>query len=205
MDDRILRYPELDIIFYEKCNQAQLEHMINIIKVLGQYILLDTAMLMQAYQDRYKEPMGLSYLKRAVKEKLIIEYSEKPDSVDEAVRHYYVLKPTIHQYLNQNNIATNKLHFTSAHAEKSRLLTFNAFAFQNRISPEIGNHQDDKARFFLCDNDRICHFSDWVDDIYIRTWLNERKVEQEYEYMPITTPLESVGKGARAVIPNRGD
>lgn len=199
MDERILRYPELDIIFYEQFSQNQLEHVLNIIRVLAQYILLDTEMLMRAYKQRYKELMGLSYLKRAVREKLIIELSEKPDSDGDEVVYYYALKPSLHQYLNQNSLATNKLPFTAAHCEKSLILTFNRFCFQNRKFPAVGQIQDQKQRFFLCTDQIIYYHPHLIDADELTQWVADKELEDILGFVPIHEEQYTMGKSARVV------
>ncbi len=199
MDERILRYPELDIIFYEQFNQNQLEHVIKIIRVLAQYILLDTEMLMRAYKVRYKDDMGLSFLKRAVKYKLIIEYSEAPDAEGEGVIYYYALKPSLHAYLNQNKVPTNKLPFTAAVEEKSYLLTFNRYALAHRVFPLVGKHQDDKMRFFLCQNNEIHYFSETISEDKLLEMMGQMDPENYPTFVQITAEPYRIGKVARVV------
>lgn len=74
MNSRIVTISEIDVIFYEELSLKQVTTTYRIINILTKYVFLSTDMLMTVYKQRYNEHLGLGALKKAVKERLIIEY-----------------------------------------------------------------------------------------------------------------------------------
>lgn len=122
MDGRIINQNELDILFYEEFTQLQVSHIFKIINILAQYVFLNSHMLMELYMTQNNEKMGLSYLKRAVGEKLIIEYQEDINQATEKSIFYYALKSSTILYLQHNNISAIKMSVSSGYTENQGYL-----------------------------------------------------------------------------------
>lgn len=201
MNSRNINPSELDILFYEELTQLQLSHIFNIIFILSEYMLMTTDMLMSIYEKKYKEKMGLSYLKKAVKEKLIIEYQYDLDEDSEKKIFYYALKSSTYNYLRQNQIPFLKLPPYAAHKEKSRLLTFNKYIIQEDYTPNIIIPLDFAFRFFVANPNVVCYFPDLISITEIQYEMRKKKVESETCFETIDIPNVDVGKYTRAVNP----
>ena len=156
----------------EELTQIQLKHIFNIISILAKYMLLTTDMLMELYQRTYHEKMGLSYLKRAVKEKLIIEYQYDLDEVSEKKEYYYALKGSTYNYLKQNRIAFLKLPPQAAYEEKSRILTCNKYIIEHGYQPNISMVLDSNLQYFFTIQNVICYFHNLItpQDVKAASW-----------------------------------
>jgi hypothetical protein len=76
MNSRIIPISEIDVIFHEELSLNQVTTTYRIIQILSEYVFLTTDMLMTVYKQRFKEHLGLGALKKAVRERLIIEYKD---------------------------------------------------------------------------------------------------------------------------------
>lgn len=205
MNSRIINQTELDVIFYEELTQQQVSHVFKIITILAQYVLLDTNMLVRIYREQYKDNMGLSYLKRAVKEKLIIEYQEDYEESSEQKLYYYALKSSTLIYLQQNRIPYLRMPFCAGHEEKSRLLTYNSYAMQRDMLLNLQQPLDIFLRYFITVQNVICYFPNCISKSEIQVELQNRKLEIDYRYESVSIPLLRVGKHTRARHPRDVD
>lgn len=162
MNNRITNNAELDILFYEELTQLQIKHFFNIINILTKHMLLNTDILIELYKEAFQEKMGLSYLKRAVKEKLVIEYQYNLDEASEKKIFYYALKGSTYNYLSQNKIAFLKLPPQAAYEEKSRILTFNRYIIERLYEPNISMQLDSKLRYFFTNQNVLCYFQNLI-------------------------------------------
>lgn len=162
---------------------------------------MTTDMLMYIYEKKYKEKMGLSYLKKAVKEKIIIEYQFDLDEVSEKKIFYYALKSSTYNYLRQNQIPFLKLPPYVAYKEKSRLLTFNKYIIQEDYTPNIIIPLDFAFRFFVANPNVICYFPDLISISEIECEMRKKKVEFATCFEPIEIQNIEVGRYTRAVNP----
>lgn len=201
MNSRNINPNELDILFYEEFTQLQLSHIFNIIFILSEYMLMTTDMLMHIFEKKYEEKMGLSYLKKAVKEKLIIEYQYDLDEVSEKKIFYYALKSSTYNYLRQNQIPFLKLPPYAAYEEKSRLLTFNKYIIQKGYTPNIIIPFDFEFRFFVANPNVICYFPDLISITDIQHEMRKKKIEFASCFEAIEIQNVEVGKYTRAVNP----
>ena len=205
MDNRIINQPELDVIFYEEFTQLQLQHIFNIIYILAKYMFLNSDMLMLIYQQEYNEKMGLSYLKRAAKEKLIIEYQYDQFEKTEMKIYYYALKASTLLYLKQNQIPFLKMPPYAAYKEKSRILTYNQYVIDKGYEPNIIIPVDPGLRYFITKQQKICYFPEIVSEDTIQGELSRRKIDIEPTFEQIDEPLIELGKHTRAVNPKNMD
>ena len=205
MNSRIINQNEIDAIFYEELNQQQVTHIFKIIFILSQYIFLTTDMLVQIYKEKYDEKMGLSYLKRAVKERLIIEYQEDLDEPTEQKIFYYALKSSTILYLQQNRIPIIKMPPCAGHEEKSRLLTYTRYAIEKGYTLNQQMPLDLLLRYFITNQSTICYFSSVISLQQIKSELQKNKNELAYQFDEITTQIINVGKYTRAVDPRSMD
>ena len=205
MNSRIITQNELDVLFYEEFTQFQLQHVFNIIFLLSQYMLLTTDMLIYLYEKQYNEKMGLSYLKRSVKEKLIIEYQYDLNEATEKKIFYYALKSSTFLYLKQNRISFAKIPPYCAYEEKSRILTFNKYAIQKGYTLNINMPLDSEIRYFVTNQNVICYFPNYITEGVIQNELRKKRIEIEFGFEVISIPRVEVGKYTRAINPKDVD
>jgi hypothetical protein len=205
VDTRIINQNELDILFFEEFSQNQVHHITKILLILAQYALLSTDMLMQLYLKNCDEKMGLSFLKRAVKEKLIIEFKENLETSEEKCQYYYALKSSTVFYLQQNRIPCIKMPFVAGYEEKSRLLTFNSYAIQRNFTLNQQIPLDLNLRFFVTNQKVICYFRDYIDPEKIRGQLQKCEDKGEIKFEEILMPLLEIGQYTRAIHPKDVD
>lgn len=199
---RKINQMDLDILFYEELSQLQLSQMFNIILILAEYMFLSTDMLMYLYKQKYKENMGLSYLKRAVKEKVIIEYQHDLYEKSEEKNFYYALKPTTYHYLNQNHISYIKIPPNAAYEEKARILTFNKFILEKGYVPSFRIPHDFKYRFFGVNPNIICYFPKLISVSYIKSMFSSEKDGlKDIVFKEIEMDIINIGKHTKAVHP----
>ena len=179
MNSRIIPINEIDIAFYEEFTQLQVTVIYRIVNLLAKYILLETSMLMRAYQAEYQKKLGLSYLKRAVKERIVIEYQDNLETTSEKPIFYYALKSSSLAYLHVNHHEYLKMPFGAGHIEKSRLLAFNAFAIENGIHHSMKHELDFYLRFFLSEENIVytCHDAISIKELELE--LARRKIRIE--------------------------
>ena len=201
MNSRLINNAEIDIIFYEELTQIQLKHIFNIISILAKYMLLTTDMLMELYQRTYHEKMGLSYLKRAVKEKLIIEYQYDLDEESEKKEYYYALKGSTYNYLSQNRIAFLKLPPQAAYEEKSRILTCNKYLIEHDYQPNISMVLDSNLQYFFTIQNVICYFHNLITPQEIKKELEQKKIQIVPSFEVVTGAMIEIGQFTKAVNP----
>jgi hypothetical protein len=101
MNSRIIPISEIDVIFHEELSLNQVTTTYRIIQILSEYVFLTTDMLMTVYKQRFKEHLGLGALKKAVRERLIIEYKDDLNETTEKPIYYYALKGSTMLYLQK--------------------------------------------------------------------------------------------------------
>ena len=164
-------------------------------------MLLTTDMLMELYQRTYHEKMGLSYLKRAVKEKLIIEYQYDLDEESEKKEYYYALKGSTYNYLSQNRIAFLKLPPQAAYEEKSRILTCNKYLIEHDYQPNISMVLDSNLQYFFTIQNVICYFHNLITPKEIKQELERKKIQIAPSFEEVTGTMIEIGKLTKAVNP----
>lgn len=134
MINRSLRSFEIDVLIQEIYTQKQKKYILRILKILGDYLVLDSEMLYENYRKRYHEDLKLQHLKRAVKDFLIIEYKHNIGHETEQDIYFYTLKCGVSEYiLQQINYGFVTLKYAWASTEKSYILTFNKYLLKNSI------------------------------------------------------------------------
>ncbi|MBE6024468.1 MAG: hypothetical protein E7231_14990 [Cellulosilyticum sp.] len=92
MRDRVIRAIEADVVFLEILTQEEKLHISRILLILASFVVLDTNMLMEVYQYFYKDKLKLRFIKKAVKERFIIEYKKNLETDLEEPIYFYELK-----------------------------------------------------------------------------------------------------------------
>lgn len=161
-DDRSIPKFEVDILILEEFNADQVEQIFNIMEILGRYMLVDRDMLFEIYEKKYSKKMGISYLRKAVKEKLVIEYKYNYEQVTEQEVYFYQLKDSGFYALDRDEVRSRKLPFSASSEQKSRVLGFNTFAIKNNYTPSLNLNLPKNLSFFLADDNKICYFSDII-------------------------------------------
>ncbi len=205
MNSRIMPIPEIDVVFYEELTQQQVTVIYRIVNLLAKYALLETSMLMKAYQAVYQERLGLSYVKRAVKERLVIEYRDDYESSSEKPIHYYALKSTTLAYLHSNRHQYLKLPFGAGHREKTRLLAFNTYAIHNEINHNITLELDFYLRFFISEQNVIYIYQDAISHDELELELARRKIKTISNHVSVPPLSYEMGEKTRAVHPTEVD
>lgn len=213
-DNRTIPNFEVDVIIKEELNQTQLKHISRILELLAEYMLLDSETLFYVYQKRYREKLGLSYLKKSVKEKLLIEYKYNYEDETEQDVYFYCLKDSAFYALDKANIQYAKLPYFASYEEKSRLLTFNKFVIDAGESLDTEFSQPRNLAFFKTKSGKICYFSEVVSLENVKECIQKnsktkKKKDEEAELDPadlfefVEVNIESVdfGKKTKAVNP----
>lgn len=92
MDTRIIRKEEVEILFLETFNITEREEVLNVLKIIGKMVILDTESLYEAYDLLYYKKLKLKYVKLAVKNNLLIEYKKNYGTEQEEDKYFYTLK-----------------------------------------------------------------------------------------------------------------
>ena len=132
-ENRYLRPWEADILMQEILNQKQKKIISRILIILGQHKLLDTDMLMKIYVNNYNEKLNIRYIKKAVKENLIVEYKKNLDTKEEEEIFFYELKEISFYILEKagyKNISKNKIPIFWANEERTKILTINKYLIE---------------------------------------------------------------------------
>lgn len=132
-ENRYLRNWEADILFQEILNQKQKKIISRILIILGQYKLLDTDMLMKIYTKNYNEKLNIRYIKKAVKENLLVEYKKNLDTQWEQEIYFYELKEISFYVLEKagyKNLSKNKIPIFWSNKERTRILTINKYLLE---------------------------------------------------------------------------
>lgn len=130
-NERTMPHYEVDVLILEELTQIQVKHIGRILELLGKYMILSTEMLFDLYLENFKEKLGLSFLKKAVRDKLLIEYKFDLGQASERDVYYYALKPSTYHALERAALPYLKIPYLSAYDEKSRIITANQY-FQNK-------------------------------------------------------------------------
>lgn len=92
MDQRIIHRADVEVLFLEEFNVTEREEILNVLKILGRMIILDTESLFRVYEIKYNKKLKLKYLKQAVKNNLLIEYKKNYQTDKEENVFFYALK-----------------------------------------------------------------------------------------------------------------
>lgn len=136
-NERTIPYYEVDTLILEELTQIQIKHIGRILEILGRYMLLSTEMLFEIYWRTYKEKLGLSFLKKAVREKLLIEYKYDLGQPSERDIYFYALKTSAYHTLNRAALPYLRIPYLSAHEEKSRIITANQYMLDHSYVPDL--------------------------------------------------------------------
>ena len=146
-DNRYLRPWEADILFQEILNQKQKKIISRILIILGQYRLLDTDMLMKIYLKDYDEKLNIRYIKKAVKENLIVEYKKNLDTKFEEKVYFYELKEISFYVLDKagfKQFCKNKIPVFWSNQERTKILTINKYLIEELDDVETNFPKDFK-------------------------------------------------------------
>lgn len=138
-ENRYLRNWEADILFQEILNQKQKRIISRILIILGQHKLLDTDMLMKIYAKKYNEKLNIRYIKKAVKENLIVEYKKNLDTKWEEETFFYELKEISFYILEKagyKNLSKNKIPMFWSNKERTKILTINRYLVEEADNVE---------------------------------------------------------------------
>lgn len=135
--ERTIPWFEVDALILEELNQNQIKHIGRILEIIGRYMLLSTDMLFEVYRRIYNEKLGLSFLKKAVREKLIIEYKYDLGQSTEQDDYFYALKAGGYHALERASLPYVKIPYFSSYEEKSRIITANQYFIDHSYIPNL--------------------------------------------------------------------
>lgn len=92
MDQRVVHRADVEVLFLEEFNVTEREEILNILRMLGRMIILDTESLFKFYEIKYQKKLKLKYVKLAVKNGLLIEYKKNYQTEAEENKFFYTLK-----------------------------------------------------------------------------------------------------------------
>jgi len=136
-NERTIPWYEVDTLILEELTQIQIKHIGRILEILGRYMLLSTEMLFEIYWRTYKEKLGLSFLKKAAREKLVIEYKFDLGQPTEREVYFYALKTSAYHALDRAALPYLKVPYFSSYEEKSRIITANQYMIDHSYVPDL--------------------------------------------------------------------
>ncbi|TGE31129.1 hypothetical protein [Desulfosporosinus sp. Sb-LF] len=136
-NEQTIPWYEVDTLVLEELNQLQVKHIGRILEIIGRYMLLSTEMLFELYIQDYKEKLGLSFLKKAVREKLVIEYKYDLGQSSEQDVYFYALKTSAYHVLDRAALPYIKIPYLSAYEEKKRIITANQYFLNRGYVPDL--------------------------------------------------------------------
>jgi len=137
-DDRTIPGYVVDVLILEEMTQIQIKYIRGILAILGRYMLLTTEMLYELYKRNYGEPLRLQFLKKAVHDKLVVEYKYDLGHKSECEIYFYALKTNAGFHaLERDNLPYVRIPYLSAYEEKSRIITANQYFIECGYVPDL--------------------------------------------------------------------
>lgn len=182
---------QVDKIFRSgKYSQSQIDKLVQILEVVGKYMLIDRDIL----NARSYEKIGLSHIQRAIKENLIVEFKDAAafDSLNEVEDHHYFYTLGV-AGINFLRLAGKKFYcFNIAEPfdSKEKMLIFNHHCLNAGINFIFSEHNDmGEFNFFHCKDtnnlDIICYHGLYITEKHVISILKRRFVsklsEEDYE------------------------
>lgn len=183
-NERTIPWFEVDALILEELNQTQVKHIGRILEIIGRYMLLRTDMLFNIYFRIYGEKLGLSFLKKAVREKLVIEYKFDLGRATEQDVYFYALKAGGYHALERASLPYLKIPYFSSYEEKSRIITANQYFIEHNYVPNL-NFPVPLSRtlmfFYALNHDKqkiVCYFPDIVSQAAIQRFFTRFETKE---------------------------
>lgn len=143
MKERVIRSIEADVVFLEVLNQDEKLHISRILLILALYMVLDTNMLMKAYEYHYGEKLRLKFIKKAAKERFIIEYKKNLETQFEENIYFYELKSAgVHELLEAGFYVLVPGRFWT-NQERNAILAFNRERIESKTITRLVMSKED--------------------------------------------------------------
>jgi len=200
---------EIQNLFRARLNQEQIYYTSLIIKTIAKYMVVDRDIL----EARAGEKIGLSYISNAVNWGLITELKYEDNQGEKDIFHFHLNTAGIN-FAQTEGFIINKLPLSADHHIKSRIVTFNKWALQekydlcgstnsisNNFTYYIGSDEKYKKRI-------ICYYENLIDEAtlskQILSNMNANKLDdsevykiadvyKRYSFQPIRCELTQIG------------
>jgi len=201
---------EIESLMLYKLSQLESENVFRIMSILGDYMLLDTYMILKIYFQRYNEKLSIKYLKLGVCEKIFVEYKFGHKTEHEKEIYFYAPQSSALSYLKKQGHKYKQLQQTSA-AQKSQVVTANQYFLDRGYVPDMSFPlpMDRQLNFSYAMNAQkqriVCYFADLTSPLSITEFfLSFKKGEsvlKDISFEAIDTEMIEFGIYTRATHP----
>ena len=145
MKDHIIRRIEADVVFQELLTQEEKFYILRILRILAVYVILESHMLGIVYEQFYHEKLRLKFIKKAARERFVIEYLNKGVPTEEKVYFYELKSGGIH-ILNKAGYYHIEASYRWTNLERSALLEYNRECISNNeFLTELRDYKQQEA------------------------------------------------------------
>jgi len=210
-NDRTIPWYEVDVLILEEMTQIQIKYIRGILEILGRYMLLNTEMLYELYLRNYGEKLRLQFLKKAVHDKLLVEYKYDFGQKSEREMYFYALKTNAGFHaLERDNLPYIKIPYLSAYEEKSRIITANQYFIECGYVPDLKFPipLSKTLKFFYALNSEkqkiVTYFPNLASQVAIERYFAKFEIKESLDnitFEKITTELIPFGLYTKATHP----
>lgn len=129
---------DLDTTFLEIYTQEEKKQIGRLLKILGDFMLLETSMIYKVYEKRHGEKIQLKMIKKAARDLLITEFKYNLGFDDEKPLFFYCLKKNGGDHILQSGeYEFQMLPYFWTSEQYTKLLTFNRYIIDNKPYEKI--------------------------------------------------------------------
>jgi hypothetical protein len=203
IDSRSLRSYSVNVLFRNILNQDQIDNISQLIRVLSRYMIMDRSMI----NIRARNPVGLSYIQKAVNYGLVTELQYKDD---EGQRNKFFFQLNVAGIYFAENVGykLNAMPLDTSRFDKQKILTFNKWSIDRKY--ELDNVFPMRRKFdiFICklkerniaayypkltDKEKVVNFIYKILNPKDEVIVPRDAIERQYQFETIDEPLMDYG------------
>lgn len=156
---------ETEVLFRHVLNINQIKHISKLLKILGRYMILDREMI----NIRAGSSIGLSYIKEAVNNKLVVEFKDQD-------KYYFMLGVGGIYFLASQGYQFHKLKLDVDQHDRERILTVNKYMIEKQYDICMDIAQSNNYDFFVAEaNNKLiaCYYKQLINQEKLRDKLQK--------------------------------